>query len=73
MCFPRCYFHKLVSLLCEYKCNSFMYSLLTTYRRLLRDELFNAFEDFKKDTCTGWRCVFKDSKFGKFGKLFNNS
>ncbi|CAB3983770.1 Hypothetical predicted protein [Paramuricea clavata] len=40
---------------------------------LSRDELFNAFEDFKKDTCTGWRCVFKDSKFGKFGKLFNNS
>ncbi|CAB4032625.1 Hypothetical predicted protein, partial [Paramuricea clavata] len=30
---------------------------------LSRDELFNAFEDFKKDTCTGWRCVFKDSKF----------
>jgi hypothetical protein len=40
---------------------------------LSRDELFNAFEDFKKDTCTGWHCVFKDSKFGKFGKPFNNS
>ena len=38
---------------------------------LSKDELFNAFEDFKKDTCSGWRCVFKDSKFGKlkFDKL----
>ena len=32
---------------------------------LSREELFNAFEDFKKDTCTGWRCVYKDSNFGK--------
>lgn len=40
---------------------------------LSKEELFNAFEDFKKDTCTGWRCVTKDSNFGKLIKLFNNS
>ena len=31
-----------------------------------RDEVFNTFEGFKKDTCTGWRCVGKDTTFVKF-------
>ena len=31
-----------------------------------RDEVFNTFEDFKKDTCTRWRCVGKYTTFGKF-------
>ena len=33
-----------------------------------REELFNAFEDYKKDTCTGWRCVYKDANFGECDK-----
>jgi hypothetical protein len=30
-----------------------------------KDELLNAFDEFKKDTCSGWRCVGRDKNFGK--------
>ena len=38
-----------------------------------KEELLNAFEDYKKDTCTGWRCVFKDPNFGKCDLIIKNS
>ena len=31
-----------------------------------KEELFSAFDDYKKDTCTGWRSVYKNATFGKF-------
>jgi len=31
-----------------------------------KEELLKAFEEFKKDTCTGWRCVGKEKSFGTF-------
>ena len=36
-------------------------------------ELLQNFEDFKRDTCTGWRCVGKETTFGKSFRLMNIS
>ena len=30
-----------------------------------KEEIFDAFEQFKKDTQTGWRCFSTKAKFGK--------